>query len=144
MPKSLFGKMGLVLIVQSLISAVAMIYFLRIMIDDPATLGTVVQVVLACLSVSLVIGLLFFRPLSRRVRKLAQVVSDYQASNFSAPVQLLATNPTGDEIDRLVGGVTDARSTSIAAGIGAALAAFVGRATAEVTAALGRQIRQTA
>ena len=101
MPKSLFGKMGLVLIVQSVISAGAMIYFLGIMIDDAAILRTVIKVVLACLSVSLIIGLLFFRPLSRRVQRLAQTASDYQASDFSAPVQFTAANPEGDEIDRL-------------------------------------------
>jgi signal transduction histidine kinase len=101
MPKSLFGKMGLVLVVQSLISAGAMIYFLGIMINDAATQRTVVKVVLACLSFSLAIGLLFFRPISRRVKRLAELATDYQASNFSGPVQFASVNPNGDEIDRL-------------------------------------------
>lgn len=101
MPKTLFGKMGLVLVVQSVLSAGAMIYCFGIMIEDPAILRTMINVVLACLSASLVVGLLFFRPLSRRVKRLAQIVSDYRASNFSAPVRFMSANPNGDEIDRL-------------------------------------------
>jgi signal transduction histidine kinase len=101
MPNSLFGKMGLVLVVQSLISAGAMIYFLNIMIEDPTTLRMVIKVLWAGLSVSLVVGLLFFLPLSRRIKNLAEVVSDYQASNFSTPVRFMSANAKGDEIDRL-------------------------------------------
>ena len=101
MPKSLFGKMGLVLVLQSIISAGGMIYFLGIMIADPLIQRTVIDVALACLSVSFVVGLLFFLPISRRVKRLAQLASEYQASNFSAPVQFASADPKGDEIDRL-------------------------------------------
>lgn len=101
MPKTLYGKLTLLLVLQLVATAALMIYFLGIMIEDPHVQRRVTMIVVGCFIFSLVVGLMLFRPLIRRIQELSNVVTDYESSNFVALMRIPSTDPKGDEVDRL-------------------------------------------
>ena len=98
--KSLYVKMvSALLLAFSLLLALA--FTMDWMLSNEQLHKLIIELVEGTIIFTLAMGLIVFFLLTRRLRELANAIDAFRNSSFSTPVKLKASNPDGDEIDRL-------------------------------------------
>lgn len=99
--RTLYSQLALALFVIFLLILGFLIYATDVMFDQAHTSRVIGQLIAGAVFFALVMGLMVFFLLTYRLRGLADAVDAFVATSFVGPVKILASNPHGDEIDRL-------------------------------------------
>jgi len=99
--KTLYGRLALALFVGYGLMLLFLVQAMDVMFDKRHIPELITQLVFGAVILALVMGMVVFAVLTRRLRELANSVDAFCSSGFSKPVRVGSSNPNGDEIDRL-------------------------------------------
>lgn len=99
--RSLYGKLALVLMLVFFAIGASFMLATEQMIEGRRLLQLATDLIIGAIAFSLLAALIVFNLLTRRLRVLAAEMDAFRAGGFAQPRRLVASNPRGDEIDRL-------------------------------------------
>jgi signal transduction histidine kinase len=99
--KTLYAKLAGAQVVLFFALGVAFLLAADRMVEGRSFLELVTDLLIAAILFSLLAGLLIFRVLTRRLRKLIDAIARFRASGFAEPIRLDSANASGDDIDVL-------------------------------------------
>src|SRR5262249_50839989 len=99
--KSLYSKLAMILMAVFVAVGGIMILASQQMIEARRLLEWATDLIVGAVAFSLLVALIVFKLLTRRLQTLSEAVDGFRASGFGRPMQICGADASGDEIGRL-------------------------------------------